>query len=202
MKISTRSQIQLHKPAEANHKIFEGTDRTDAFWLSLPIEWSSNRHAVIMGGYSVASKREHAKPNAVGAEKQDAAKITTQTSILIVEDNPSNQKVLKMQLSHLGYTADVVSSGQAAIDTLTTAGHHYKLVLMDVQMPGMDGLTATQKIREWEHNQTGHVRIVAVTAGAMSDDRDNCIKAGMDDFLSKPLRLDTLRNILSFLREE
>lgn len=117
-------------------------------------------------------------------------------AILVVEDNPANQRVLGMQLQHLGFRADVVSSGHAAIEALTTKSHGYQIVLMDVQMPGMDGLTATRAIREWERANEGHVRIVAVTAGVTTDNRADCINAGMDDFLTKPLRLDVLRAAL------
>ena len=133
------------------------------------------------------------------AESDSMSKQVASADILIVEDNPANQKVLGIQLAHLGFKADVVSSGQEAIDTLTRASHKYKLVLMDIQMPGMDGLTATQKIREWEQKHGLHVQIVAITARTTSENRADCFSAGMDDFLGKPLHLSELRCALSRL---
>ena len=105
--------------------------------------------------------------------------------ILIVEDNEVNQLVLKRHVQHLGYKVDVVSDGRQAIDILPR--HDYSLILMDCQMPVMDGYTATTEIRRSETN--GHrLPIVALTANAMVGERERCLAAGMDDYLSKPLQ--------------
>lgn len=199
MKITTSSLIEVRASDKQSDEVSTGVSKNHAFWFSLPVEWSSADQAQGAAG----KEQPRGGPNLSGATRPEVAKTTGQTAILIVEDNPANQKVLTMQLAHLGFQADVVSSGQAAIEKLTRTGHGYRLVLMDVQMPGMDGLTATRMIRGWEHDQPSHVRIIAITAGATHDDHDNCLKAGMDDFLTKPLRLDTLRAILdNFLGEK
>jgi signal transduction histidine kinase/CheY-like chemotaxis protein len=113
--------------------------------------------------------------------------------VLLVEDNPINQKVATQLLRRLGCTVDVADHGRQALERMN--GHHYDLVLMDVQMPIMDGFEATAKIREIEG--TGrHTIIVAMTANAMSGDRDRCLEAGMDDYLPKPVKPAEITSML------
>lgn len=113
--------------------------------------------------------------------------------ILVAEDNLVNQKVLLRLLGRLGYDADVVSNGREVLAAI--AQRPYDVVLMDVQMPEMDGLTATQHIcQHWDRSQ--RPRIVAVTANAMQGDRDECLQHGMDDYISKPIRLEKLAQVL------
>src|SRR5262245_56376677 len=113
-------------------------------------------------------------------------------AILLAEDNPVNQRVGQHLLSQLGYRADVVANGVEAIASRNNRS--YDIVLMDVQMPVMDGLEATRRIREqWpEHGP----RIVAMTANAMRDDREKCLAAGMDDYIAKPVNFLTLQAVL------
>ena len=112
--------------------------------------------------------------------------------ILVAEDNTINQKVILLLLSGLGYTADVAANGLEVLAALRR--QPYDLILMDVQMPEMDGLEATRRIRqEWPDKGP---RIVAITAGARQEDREACLTAGMDDHLSKPLPLEDLRAAL------
>ena len=111
-------------------------------------------------------------------------------TLLLVEDNVVNQRVTLSQLKHLGYTADVASDGEVALQMMTQTT--YDLVLMDCQMPGLDGYSTTRVIRHLEEGQQQQVIIIALTANAMKADRDECLAAGMDDYLSKPLRKDVL----------
>lgn len=109
--------------------------------------------------------------------------------ILLTEDNIVNQKVLARMLERLGYIADIAHNGIEAL----TALHNkpYDVVLMDVHMPEMDGITATQMIRsEWEED--ARPRIIALTADALEGDRENFLKQGLDDYLSKPVRIGDL----------
>ncbi|MDQ7823994.1 MAG: response regulator [Candidatus Eremiobacteraeota bacterium] len=105
--------------------------------------------------------------------------------VLVVEDNIINQKVILNVLEKAGYRADTASNGIEAIKAFTMAP--YDLVFMDVQMPEMDGFDATSAIRQEEEKKGGHVPIVAMTAYAMKGDKERCIEAGMDDYLSKPV---------------
>ena len=104
-------------------------------------------------------------------------------SILLAEDNTVNQKLAMRLLGNMGYTADLAVDGLQAIDALERAT--YDVVLMDVQMPELDGLEATRRIRaRWPDRP---VHIVAMTANAMAGDRDACLAAGMNDYVSKPI---------------
>lgn len=113
--------------------------------------------------------------------------------ILLAEDNTVNQKVALHLLKRLGYRADVAGNGIEVIEALRR--QPYDVIFMDVQMPEMDGLTATQEIcQEWI---TERPRIIAMTANAMQGDRQICLDAGMDDYLSKPIRIEALSRALS-----
>ncbi|MEG3924175.1 MULTISPECIES: response regulator [unclassified Microcoleus] len=109
--------------------------------------------------------------------------------ILLAEDHPINQQVIVEQLAVLGYQADCVVNGQEALDLL--AKKSYDLVLMDCQMPVLDGYKAAQKLREIEGSDR-HTFVMALTAHAMPGEREKCLAAGMDDYLSKPVDLDAL----------
>jgi signal transduction histidine kinase/ActR/RegA family two-component response regulator len=111
--------------------------------------------------------------------------------VLLVEDNPINQEVALGMLELLGVRATVADDGRRAVELLR-ARHDFTLVLMDCQMPEMDGLEATRRTRAHERAGGRHVPIVALTANAMVGDREQCLDAGMDDFLSKPFQLREL----------
>ena len=146
---------------------------------------------------------------AIQTEAQESRQITAVSevvpvknvagTVLIAEDNPVNRMVITAMLGELacsGLTVTIVEDGQQALDFITQGGVP-DLVLMDVQMPVMGGLEATEKIRSWEaeHGQP-HTTIVALTANAFEEDRQKCLAAGMDDFLVKPLDLQKLQGTL------
>jgi len=115
--------------------------------------------------------------------------------ILLAEDNPVNQMVATRMLKKLGLTADVVENGKDAIKAL--ADNSYDLILMDCQMPEMDGYKATKNIRDPKTNVPNHgIPIIAMTANAMQGDREKCLRAGMDDYLAKPINPKPLREML------
>jgi CheY-like chemotaxis protein/HPt (histidine-containing phosphotransfer) domain-containing protein len=114
--------------------------------------------------------------------------------VLIAEDNPVNQLVLTRQAARLGLVVTAVENGEAALGAL--ADETYDAVLMDCQMPVMDGYTAARAIRERERNGAARTPIVAVTANAMREDYDRCRDAGMDDFVTKPVTLTALANAI------
>ena len=110
--------------------------------------------------------------------------------ILMAEDNPVNRKVALSMLKRLGYRADVAENGLEVLQALDEKP--YDVVLMDVQMPEMDGLEATRHIRD----QGLSTRIIAMTAHAMDGDRDECLEAGMNEYISKPINMEELARIL------
>ncbi|MFJ9531480.1 ATP-binding protein [Herbaspirillum sp. NPDC101396] len=115
--------------------------------------------------------------------------------ILLVEDNLMNQKVAVHQLNFLGYDVDVAVNGREALAMLDRGT--YAAVLMDCQMPEMDGFEATRRIRAGEHTSGRHITVIAMTANAMMGDRERCLEAGMDDYLSKPILRDRLESVLA-----
>ena len=117
-----------------------------------------------------------------------------QLHILVAEDNPTNQLLLRRILEKRGHSAVVVADGSDALEALAEA--EFDLVLMDLQMPVMDGLQATAAIREQERETGRHLRIIALTAHAMKGDEERCLAAGMDGYLSKPIRLRELADVL------
>ena len=116
------------------------------------------------------------------------------SKILLVEDNEVNTLIALKNLERLGYCADRVANGREALEALRR--HPYSLVLMDCQMPEMDGFDATRAIRANEQQNGGHIPIVAMTANAMAEDKERCLAVGMDDYISKPIDRKILASIL------
>jgi CheY-like chemotaxis protein len=111
-------------------------------------------------------------------------------NILLVEDNTINQKIVVLSLHNYIKNVDVANNGKEALDKFGTS--RYDLILMDVQMPVIDGFTATRKIREIEATTNSHTPIIAITANALHGDREKCLEAGMDDYISKPFQVEIL----------
>ena len=142
----------------------------------------------------LAESEEGARPTEA---KAGAAQPGFSGSVLLVEDNPVNRMVILTLLQKLGMRVDSAENGEEACAALM-AGLDPDIVLMDIQMPKLDGYAATERIREWEA-ATGRPRtvIVALTANAFAEDRERCLAAGMDDFMSKPVSKDTLQATLA-----
>jgi CheY-like chemotaxis protein len=111
-------------------------------------------------------------------------------NILLVEDNLINQKIVVLSLKSLVSNIDIANNGKEAMDKFGSI--KYELILMDIQMPIMDGITATKKIRELEASIHTHTPIIAITANALSGDREICLAAGMNDYISKPFQIEVL----------
>jgi CheY-like chemotaxis protein len=158
-----------------------------AGWLAKPVKPSAlhDTIATILLG-EVAEQPAAAAASAGGDGKPLGERHPLR--ILLAEDNAVNQKLAMRLLSQMRYGAEVAADGQQAIDALERSD--YDVVLMDVQMPELDGLEATRRIRaRWPDRR---LRIVAMTANAMAGDREACLAAGMDDYISKPIRPEEL----------
>ena len=146
--------------------------------------------------------REKTRP---GEDKQKTTRPSSPTNpselrILLAEDNPVNQKLARFMLTKAGYQLDVVENGKEAVEIFTAAPEKYDLILMDIQMPEMDGREAAQRIRD---NGFDRVPIIAMTAAIMKGDYEKCLRAGMNDFIPKPIRQEVvLRKIEKWLNRK
>jgi len=150
------------------------------FWFSLPL----HEKALITG-----EAMDHRGNGRVGPKID----VLTPLNILVVEDNHINQQVLSGLIEDLGHQVEISDNGPDAIDTI--AAGNFDLVLMDVQMPGMDGMDATREIRRLD-GPAGKVPIIAITANSMEGDRETCIEAGMNDFVAKPIDVSLLEKAI------
>jgi CheY-like chemotaxis protein/signal transduction histidine kinase len=119
-----------------------------------------------------------------------ASKELKDSNVLLVEDNMINQKIVVLSLKKMVRNIDVASNGKEALDKFGTS--KYDIILMDVQMPVMDGILATKKIREIEFSTASHIPIIAITANALHGDKELCIAAGMDEYIAKPFQVELL----------
>lgn len=177
-----------------------GDDAFPLVMLSSAERTGRNLHALFAANLTKPVKQEHlcrvlrtvlGQQSTQQTAEPKPNKPTAQSPlrVLLAEDLLVNQKTILLFLEHLGYAADVATNGYDVLQALYQAP--YDVILMDLQMPGMDGLEATQQIRnEWPSHQQPY--IIAMTANAMSEDRKRCLDAGMDDYLSKPLQFASL----------
>jgi CheY-like chemotaxis protein len=116
--------------------------------------------------------------------------------VLLVDDNDTNLTTATYQLDRLGYRVETATNGREAVEAVARTDRYFDVVLMDCQMPELDGFAATRAIRDGEHPGGRRLPIVAMTANAIRGDRERCLEAGMDDYLPKPVRRDALREVL------
>ncbi|WP_170270508.1 PAS domain-containing hybrid sensor histidine kinase/response regulator [Heliorestis acidaminivorans] len=169
------------------------------FWFAVPILRSHNGCQVLQFTQAPISSLDVPSPSHTPSD----TKMIQQTSlvdsaqdvtVLLVEDNPVNQKLATAQLGKLGISVQVANNGLEAVRTLENAS--FSLILMDCQMPEMDGFEATRIIRKRESKSSNRIPIIAMTAMAMQGDREKCLTHGMDDYISKPVSLGVLRELL------
>jgi len=156
--------------------------------LKSPVQPASVRKALNAAATIIISD-EHI------AERVDL-KEANHGTVLLVEDNVANRDVVLRQLLHMGYIGHGVTNGQEALRLLFSQANPYDLILMDLQMPVMDGLETTRRIRQWEVQTNAHIPIIALTANAHQKDHETGIAAGMDDYITKPMTMSTLRTVL------
>jgi len=166
------------------------------FRLNKPLQQSCLQKCLarLSVGETEAGRREHEDGRSGGVPPFRAMNMSTpgavrELKVLVVEDNATNQRVQVRMLERLGHRADLAGNGREALCALGQAA--YDLVFMDCQMPEMDGFEATAEIRRREKD-TRRTTIIAMTANALEGDRDRCLAAGMDDYLTKPVKLDDL----------
>jgi PAS domain S-box-containing protein len=165
-------------------------ERQNHIYLFKPIKWSKMLNALLKISEPVfmsQSPLTHHNLILNGVSHSHRAKI------LIVEDTPINQKVLLNELTTLGYEAECANNGSEALEKISQ--NNYNIVLMDCLMPVLDGYKTTQILRQKEGDER-HTIIIAMTANALKGEREKCIAAGMDDYVSKPVDIDTLGKIL------
>ncbi|MCB1959317.1 MAG: CHASE domain-containing protein [Rhodocyclaceae bacterium] len=132
------------------------------------------------------------------ADTFDAAATAAHGRVLVVEDNAVNRRVVASMLQRQGLDVNLLTDGQQAVSAITTREIIPDVVLMDCQMPVLDGYEATRQIRQWEHDEgRSPLPIIALTASAFTEDRDRCLAAGMNDYISKPLDMDSLQAALA-----
>jgi len=156
------------------------------------------RQRKLLDALAAVQHRIHAaEPPPVSAPTSELVELSANQAngrhVLVAEDNEVNRRLVRYQLGKLGYEVDFAGDGVAAVEAATT--RQYDLILMDCQMPGLNGYDATSEIRRHE-GESRHTPIIALTASALEGDREACLAAGMDDYISKPMHVARLREIL------
>ncbi|MFK5985616.1 MAG: EAL domain-containing protein [Pseudomonadota bacterium] len=184
-------QTQLKTPLEAIVDLTQRFDEEDNLTPS-----QKNRIREILDSVEII----HSVITALDPKsKQLTTDNLTNPRILIVEDNLTNQELLLQQLQMLGFSADTADNGKIAIDKLTQS--YYQIILTDLNMPLVDGYELTKKLRKLEQNTLNQSIIIAITANALVGEKEKCLAAGMDAYLSKPLNILDLKEILAQWQE-
>jgi signal transduction histidine kinase/DNA-binding response OmpR family regulator len=188
------SDIKLVLLTSSAHRSDAATVRHAGFdgYLHKPVRISALYDCIsaAVGGVRIGAASTMVTPGLLAE-----ARLRARAHVLVADDNQINQKVAARMLEKLGYRVDVASTGREAADAVGRNG--YSAVLMDCQMPEMDGFEATIEIRRNERRSGRHIPIIAMTAGAMEGDREKCLAAGMDDYLSKPIVHEVMAAMLS-----
>jgi CheY-like chemotaxis protein/HPt (histidine-containing phosphotransfer) domain-containing protein len=170
-----------------------GLDRTIVSQLTKPVKQSD-----LMDAIQDAFAGDD-RPAPAVERRRTPRPVTRRLHVLLADDNPTNQKLVELLLAQQRHRITTVENGRQAVDK--AAKERFDLVLMDVQMPEMDGFQATAAIREQERDRGIHTPIIAMTAHAMAGDRERCLAAGMDAYLAKPLKpADLMATIARFFR--
>lgn len=166
-----------------------------AAWLSKPVR-QSQLFDCLATLFSQSSRNEEPQQaTRVAPPIREEMVIQHRPLILVAEDNAVNQKLAIHMLEKFGYRADVVADGREALEALSRI--RYSAILMDCQMPELDGFEATKEIRARENFAGTHTPIIAMTANAMRGDKERCLEAGMDDYLAKPVKPEELKAVLA-----
>jgi PAS domain S-box-containing protein len=152
------------------------------------------QHMLFQALEAVMGREEEEEPAIITRHMLAEQKQHSNQRVLVAEDNPINQKLAAILLNKAGYSVDAVENGLQVVEKAKEG--KYNAILMDVQMPEMDGFEATRRIREWEGGKEQRIPIIAMTAHAMKGDRGRCLAAGMDDYVPKPLDFRILLGVL------
>lgn len=163
------------------------------FWFSLPLGHDAPQSLATTNTLAIKGNSENESDI---SELKPDAKAQYHADVLIVDDSELNRFILTETLKTFGLIAQTVAGGREAVETVRK--NPIDLVIMDIQMPDMDGMQATGAIRQWEQetNKQNHLPIIAFSASAMEGDREQFLKAGMDDYLSKPLQMEAFADVL------
>ncbi len=169
------------------HYSYKIADNKSVFRFTLPLTRVSADRKVSAVGERIR------RLNIVSGKKDQ--KLLSEASILLVEDNIANQKIVIISLGSKVKNIDTAVNGKEALDMFGKS--NYDIILMDIQLPVMDGITVSRKIREIEASTNRHTPIIAITANAMIGDKEKCLAAGIDDYLSKPFQPGKLLSMIS-----
>lgn len=171
------------------------------FWVEVPLVECELLHSEDGTQGTGSSSWDASIPDSSGVvllQPLSFSSLSQSLHVLLVEDNAVNRQVAVRMLEKLGCRVDIAVNGEEAVAKWEQNSYHF--VLMDVQMPVMDGLEATWAIRQKELQQGGHTLIIAMTANAMQGDRERCLESGMDDYVSKPVSIEALKAIIAKVR--